>query len=694
MPGSELVSSTLVHSLLEGKGARVQGHSIETLLTDEPSLRFLLDATHDRMRAMEDAVQLFQRIPFEGPLHLLVDYDVLRNFIEVEDLAPWRANEVVRFFNHSRLPYAIPSGALHELMEHVVWLLGLKHKPLASQEAWIDPLGYLARILEVDRSDLTQAGLSPELEERFERSEMRLSRLVQVLTDSRFDPKANLEHHLDDEERAYDILRSARRDREKNNRRDAVNLAIVLHRLHKNVEIRRANQEPLPHYVLLTSTSAVIRAASELRERSLGYWLVATPQQILIPDVLGLGRRRRASLSIARSVGKTLFSLSSSLSDQLTSIGRTSFEGEDAARSQRIHQHVKDIRVAVSSFTGEFVQLEQERETALSVKLAHERQLALPSNLAPMSSRFNAYIKLLDRLAEVFSNLAESEYEIRNMPPLPGAHFVEAQVNLKTDSPLFYGETGILFRMFGDHRRSSHEVPKPSIKLAGQCRGEAASSDHLKPNPGRSPGEYTHWTAQWQVTCDETRLLSALRERFTLPSQFWIPEECRESESIEVPVKPSSPLWKRGVIISTSKTTLGVPASHLTKKGTWDVLRLSRIQEMLIEHIPSKVKQARIPPLAGGLARVQDQLSESEPFEIYPEIQEIRLNSRWADIIFDIVPPEWSTFRRFSMISHWDLSADVAFFYDWLSTRLAAQRVLEGKCRELLRDVFPSYREQ
>src|SRR5437016_4272467 len=89
------IDNSVLRPLIEGAGEFARNLPIERILTDTQVLRWFLDATHNRIQAFDDAVSVFEHIPFEGSVIFLIDNDVLRSYIETESALRGKTGQAI-----------------------------------------------------------------------------------------------------------------------------------------------------------------------------------------------------------------------------------------------------------------------------------------------------------------------------------------------------------------------------------------------------------------------------------------------------------------------------------------------------------------------------------------------------------------------------------------------------------------------
>jgi hypothetical protein len=72
------------------------------------------------------------------------------------------------------------------------------------------------------------------------------------------------------------------------------------------------------------------------------------------------------------------------------------------------------------------------------------------------------------------------------------------------------------------------------------------------------------------------------------------------------------------------------------------------------------------------------------------EIQELRINTDFFDLVFDILPSQIINGRRLAVLSHYNLATTVAALFDRLGTRLVLRNSLATTLNKTLQG-FPRW---
>jgi hypothetical protein len=597
------------------------------ILEDDQSLKLLLAATTRRTRSLSESLQFFHRINRRSRLRLLLDADVVRKYMSIEDANEFEGIYIRYFFEHSSLPYALPIGAFQEILRHLGAVFTAGAGGVLSMNAILDianksgPLEALSALLNIDEDVMRDPVSFHHLSVNIEKRMLNLARLVFILTNPRFEKKlyAEYDHHLVTqlgsvlEEQARYMYRDGRLlpapDRDLRDKADAINMAICYGRSQslKASSGRDVTDEQL---VLLTTTRAVLNSADAYDSKIL---FVTSPRQIAIPDHLGINSNWSGGYNRARALRNKLRDLEDIILDQLDPSDVAANQVFRAHGNRAIDQILHDFRISISTLSEHGLHsIETSQKAILAVEHAHRRQVQRDSdhNRAGLAAEALSYVKILDRVVSELKQIEGVFYETTENPVDSGLHYQEHITRIAADHTV--GDT-ITTRLYYTATR------KPYL-----C------------------------TCQWDIDCDDIRFLRALDASLPLVQVFTVGESIASHPPLEFPVIESSESWRRGAVITTSIGSFGITRDHILSKGSWsEALSLSALQGFLRNITPNT---------AGN--------------KFVPEIQEIRINTDVLDIVFDVVPSEYSKALRITILSRTNENAIIAELYDVVGSRL------------------------
>jgi hypothetical protein len=628
-----------------GEALRTRG-AVQEWLTDPAEMRRLLDVLRRYAEEYEDAVDFYRHVPVE-PLRVLLDFDVIWSYTELDRAGRDPLDDLRWFFLGSSLPYAVPRGAFEELLKRLAGLVQSSWRPIDDGEP---PADAIAELLGIDRAAFEEPEFEQVLDDRLSRHARGIHRLTKIFANQRCE-KAVCSHYNEEMRRiAHEAIVQQRREKARprtdRDERDAINLAVTL--------TSNANRQAGigPYWILVSSTKAVIRASRALLPRNDEYWLAVTPQLLRLPDQLGAEpSRRRSGRSDAATLAGKLRELSQIFGKQLD-------EAEDRPRGRsgvavQVEKTLRSVATTLNRLkdgAGRLERIELERASLLALDVSQTRGPLRRKDLSAYGVKYFNYLKLLDALVSTLAEFEVPVYTWREVAVKLPIGFSEYQIQLTRDprSPLDI----ITLRVYGSG--------------SGNC----------------------FWTGQWPISEDAGQLVTCLKELdekgllSVRPSGSIEPEPAMES-----PVDGSSPLWHEGVIISGARWSdgrptewsCGVPFSWLDRRHRWEAL----VPERLRDALQGQDRPGAAAP-AGNTDR--DAGLQGEPDETESlALNEIRINTPHCDIVFDLLSPDEFGRRRLTVLSHRRLASLVACLYDWLGPRFILRGPLRDSVDEILR---------
>src|SRR5579883_250510 len=319
-------------AIVRGDSSSLLSVDLAKLLQDRDAVRTLLENTYQRLKLFEDSLRFLRSMNRDSTsrVRVLVDWDVLREYIEIDDITQDQQSAIKFFFEKGTTPYSLPLGAFQELFNYLSRKLGSSSTSYKEENAVREEnaVPRLAGILGVAPEKLRDPAWRDQLERELGWRTARISKVIKVLINPRFGTQ--VEATATDSERSLClslITNQKRRDpvnrpnrgplaRDQRDSRDAMNLAVTLHRSKLLESEESANQPDLEQFILLTRTGAIIRAAKMI-QGSQWRWLAVHPNNLLIPELLGgLNDKRNMSILKARIVRNYLRDLHDILDNQ------------------------------------------------------------------------------------------------------------------------------------------------------------------------------------------------------------------------------------------------------------------------------------------------------------------------------------------------------------------------------------------
>lgn len=386
---------------------------IASILMDPGSLRALSDQFADRSAAYNEAARLFSLIPPPSQLSILVDFDVLLAYVKDESAGNADAFEIRYFFEHSSLPYKLPTGTREELEKYL-----RKDRFFDRQlEPVLAPRSHSLDSPEVSTQDFTT--------EEMHETQLRYERLSRVLGSDRF-------HGVEDEF-DYDVYRtfleyinsfytSSSTFRSENNERDAKNLALAV-RPWRDRQDRSAET----CYLLLSATSSVHSAAKDLSQLAKGHRITITPTQAAMIELLGYTKNHEIAISHARAYKLNFNRLAEQLAAQLQALHQGGAHRPRASLSEIEKSFRNTLRRAA---LRDVARIEQQRYAFKTI--ANCRRGVYSDDVL-----HNSFVKTIDALRKLLDDINLLEYSFTHIPLAKNQHrFHVFEKDSITDEPM------------------------------------------------------------------------------------------------------------------------------------------------------------------------------------------------------------------------------------------------------------------
>jgi hypothetical protein len=217
-----------------------------------------------------DATELLclQTLARDKKVCYLVDFDVIRRYLEKGTLAQTEMFSVNFIFQDSKIDFAIPIGAFEELLEYLISLTqkGTKLKLLDDDYDREGSIKLIAEVLcgkGVDESTIDE--LMSRITDSLDNEIFGLTRLLEILNNPRFKGVRAIY-----DEKCYrewlPVVKATKRGernpalpRTEIDQRDAMNLAIVSQSIVSSKEnLSEGSEQMETHYLLITRTNALL----------------------------------------------------------------------------------------------------------------------------------------------------------------------------------------------------------------------------------------------------------------------------------------------------------------------------------------------------------------------------------------------------------------------------------------------------
>ena len=622
---------------------------LKFLLQDASTAAWVLFLTRDYLELFEDAARVARRLSEAHNVCYLFDFDVLRNHLTVRSPEHPDTFLVDFLFYRSTVKFALPAGAFSELLEYLARFErgGRRLKPscelMKSNADHQQAIAEIAQVLCVDDADLDSpadvaAAICGHLEDRM----IELTRLLSLLTSPRFLGVVSEVTH-EEYEAWFDLISSVDRPRRRGlprdlvDQRDAINIAIAFSSWFPVAGAGRPDLATSEPYVLVSQTHAVLyllrqfgetgkcvtladlydREAYTLREE----YPVLHPRIAAAVELLGGVDDPKGAVRRARLFRDNFRKVSDFFEDRLD----RSKGGEVPELYERaLGEFIDEEQEVVQDLLGQMARqmsakdddlrrIEEARSTAASVESAHRRETRERIRYTDLLlQRSTGFLHMLDEVTAALEVTPGADYQARATAP--------------------------------DHRpfkiveilRSS--ASKGAEQLAPVISGEIYETKH------GGHKENAYYALRWPIFCGEDNFIDALKVSLNLQKGH-LPktQNAARSTSQLQPIETHHRFWTEGVIVGTSIGDFGLSLAEACGGGEWTPLRLP--------HLGALLKRLRkLPILPGGK-------------KLIPEIQQLRLNTRFGDFVYDVTPADGENVRLLTILSHYDLSIQVVSLY-------------------------------
>jgi hypothetical protein len=619
------------------------GKDLEGLLNSKEQLRMLVFVIRDYARRFEIAQALCMRLVGHEGLCYLIDFDVIRNYLEIPSLEKMDGFVIDFLFMDSKAVFAIPAGAFEELLGYLASFARTK-KSLASfnntcgQE---EAIRAIADTLSAeDVSQLSRGELVNEIESGLERGIVVMNRLLDLLTNPRFKGvmgeydngcyKAWL--HAIEKSRRYGAKPRSKRDK-----RDAMNLAIASKELDLgDISQRATTGEQRTCYLLISQTRAVL-SLIEYDEEHGGLKLIRDyftadiiilrqnypaihPRDAMVLELLGGIKSPTNALIRIQKRAVDFAQLANHLQNQYIWAVQSppqelyvqAFESLIMEERRGIREELRRISHDMLIMRPELRSLHKALGTATSEEAARERQLGNGTEEQPnlsIQARYDTFSNLFGHVVAAIDETIGLEYSVKLSRP---------------DAPFSFSQLSI------------HSVVGDRCELESMIWGEL----YLCESPKGLTEQHQYFSIRWPIMCLEDKLIVALQNCLQVTHELnWT----GESVPLE-PVDEEHKYWTEGVVVSTPVGSYGMSLESAVGKGDWAMLDLSRLGSQ-VEHA---VGEIRAP----------------QKRRLLPSITQLRVNTRFGDIIYDVRVPEGMRERYLTVLSHCNIATQITDLYE------------------------------
>lgn len=245
----------------------------EELLDTPERLEWLLViGTHYR-ELFDDVIAQVRDLAWHEQVAYLIDFDVLRSYLEVDSFNRRPAALVYSWFHYSTRPYALPVGALEELKAYLRRMGDIKARVTQAREhevggqAAVRVLAQSLGVSDVESLDTDDA--VHEIVRLLDSRAVHLGRLADFLTNERFVGVAS-DYNEEIAEQLTRWISDRPRKKEEGRRvrdeRDARNIAIAVESARRaNIAKQKQEKNPPSTYFLVTATSILLEFSKTVK---------------------------------------------------------------------------------------------------------------------------------------------------------------------------------------------------------------------------------------------------------------------------------------------------------------------------------------------------------------------------------------------------------------------------------------------
>jgi hypothetical protein len=595
--------------------------SWEEFLSDRDRLELLIFSGKEEYEPLIEHLSTdCKQLARYDPAIYLIDFDVLRNYIEMRTVDGLDTVAVDFVFKGSRQPYALPLGAYRELSDWLSRMFHLTREVIESHGdlSRVKFAEQLAEVLGIPKDDVRRLTEQqpPVLGSLMSWGTIAVNRLANLLSDARFYGVVS-DYDSSDACKLEEMLKARPRGKDeprtKKDERDGINLAIAFKAARKSRSEAKQQGGKAPGYILITQTAAVLtlsKSAARNWDSASGaelcallqipgqsvpprFFPVIDPKRIMCAERIGVYENPDQAGLIAQDLRNNFRTVTEYLDTILfqQEVGLCLMTHPLVVKLEEEHARMAFRAIWGSLSFSPAQRLEEARATTVSVESARQKQQGVDVQTTDLLRQKSA--ALLRILGEAVRALRSSE-----------------RVSYRCSTP----------RVLSDGSASRIEIS--ARKLGGTV--SLMSGAHLKPESGSgSPGEYYY--LRWPIACSEADFLTALQE-FLPPTSKLVPAP---GPLTMITAAKAMAFAYEGFVLYTSYAVFGGSLDVVCAQNSPDILQLN------------------------SLGRVMDTYFHGRPA---PEIQQYRVNTALGDFCLDIVPPEGDNRRFLTVISNYDLS--------------------------------------
>jgi hypothetical protein len=655
------------------------GRYVAEILNDPNQTNSLLMVTRYYRDFYEDFWSACYQLSTYEDLTYLVDFDILREYLEVDSVQHFGSLILDSLFTESNKKYAIPAGAFNELFDYMK-KLARTNRSLGNVDS-SDPTTFVRQMAAFmgleDARDAEIEDLGERTKERLSNTSIRLKKLYDIFNNPRFLGVAS-DSDSEDVRALEAILHRMPRPpdvgRDKRDHRDAVNLAIAI----KSVR----GQEPgkKSGYILLTNTKIVQKLPTMILEN------VMNPSQRLkilnqLSDILGI---READKRIPTLEGPD-FSLdfpamhaSSVINAEIQGVFENStLIMEKAIKLQNEFQLVNNyLKTQATASRRAGAMANPTVMTEIRRDLTDELTQSLKAIADEMLSvRAKGQYRIEQRRATAVSVAFARQQQKGGRITIQDKITEESTALLKTFGQVLAAIEGTSgFRYVVDEEPANDSRPFGVFKILQEPAPDghepiAVGEKYLIDDSDFKPAFFT---IRWPVASRPEQFLNAMR-RLVLPLVRDKQADMRADKDVFVLKRVGDPgLRDEGVIVFANDRPFGCRLSGVLGSGrsnNWSNLNLKNITPLVKSILDEEARE------------------QGHNNSLTPRLQQYRVNTKVGDFIFDIEPCEGESRRYFTIISHCDISRHIALLYSWTGLLY----VFPDKLAKELSDLFGDF---
>jgi len=628
---------------LQGSNHNEIEKDLEGFFSNNEQLRWFVFLMRGYTERFETAQALCMRILGHKRVCYLVDFDVIRNYLEMKSLANVDTFTVDFLFLDSKTSFAIPIGAFEELLRY---LSGLSKKSFRLNIALTDcnreeAIRLIGDALDIkDSKELKVEELSEEIAYSLGKSILVLTRLLGLLTNPRFEGVKSQYDETCYEAWLNAVEKSRRtadpKPRSDVDRRDAMNLAVASRNLFPRKALKSgAWKDEHVCYLLVSQTRAVLQLIPDTEGEEIenvtnyfdvdiivlrGIYPAVHPQDAMVVELLGGADNPTVALTRIQSRALDFRQLADHLQNQyvfamtappeeLKELYVEAFGSFILQERKQIQEEIKKISEGLLTVENELRLVEETRATIESEDQAQLRQVGVdPHSEDELRVKSLHFSRLLGEIIEALEVTPGAEYGLQVSNPQADVPFARFEIG-----PVPHASGGIETFLWGEL------YPWRETNLRAET--------------------YEYFALRWSIVCLEEDMIHSFVNAWEI-----VDEATDVAQPVPlVRIDNGHEYWKQGLIVQTSAGDYGMLLEIAACGGSWEWLSLRKLGPLVKE--------------AAGQNKAPDGRNT------VPNIMCLRVNTACADVIYDVrVAPDMRR-RHLTVLSHYNISGQIADLY-------------------------------